>query len=100
MRPDITHSNYMQKRRKHVSCQMEETRQISNYPPLLLLVYSQAQIGVTDGDRDPEGCLSTQALSGREHPYPKPETSCVPPTKLTVLLSQLSYIGELLLANG
>lgn len=79
---------------------MEETRQISNYPPLLLLVYSQAQIRVTDGDRDPEGCLSTPALSGREDPYPKPETSRAPPTKLTVLLSQLSYIGALLLVNG
>lgn len=100
MWPDIAHSNYMQKRRKHVSCQMEETRQISNYPPLLLLVYSQTQIRVTDGDRDPEGYFSTQALSGREHPYPKPETSHALPTKLTVLLSQLNYIEELLLING
>lgn len=48
---------------------MEETKQISNYPPLLLLVYSQEKIRVSDGVRDPGGCLYTQVLSVRACPY-------------------------------
>lgn len=31
--PDFIHANYVHNKRKSLYCQMEETRQISNYPP-------------------------------------------------------------------
>lgn len=69
-RPDFAHSNHVQNKRKHLSCQIEETKQISNCPPLLLLVSSQEKIRVTDGVGDLGGCLYTQVLSVMECPYP------------------------------
>lgn len=69
-RPDFIHFNHVQNTRKHLSCQMEETKQISNYPPLLLLVSSQEKIRVTDGVGDPGACLYTHILSVKESPCP------------------------------
>ena len=75
MWPHFTpHSNYTHNKRKHVCCQMEETRQISTYPPCSFLVYSLEKFGVTDGVVS--GTLEDahqhpQVFSGREpeHPY-------------------------------
>lgn len=98
-RPDFTHSNHVQNKRKHLSCQMEETKQISNYPPQLLLVSSQEEIRVTDGVGDPGGRLHAGSLSEGMPIPPQPAASCSSPTKWKVLLPQLNYIGELPLTN-
>lgn len=81
------HFNYMHNKRRHLSCQMEEKRQISNYPPpcssWLILRRNSGWLMMLGAQKSAHNSGSPRKGAPI---HPQPAASCSPPTVWGFLL--------------